>query len=492
MQKTEKQSRASSIIEHRGIYYQAFNIYSGVSGFYNYGPIGLKIKRNIENIWRDIFVEQLGSLEIDTTTITPEIVLMASGHVATFTDPIAKCKKCGTSYRVDKMLEEFYETSNDKEALIELKKLNKEGMQKKIIENGLKCQKCGGELSNIEDFHLMFKFQIGQEKENVGYLRPETAQGIFVDFKDLSKIFGIKLPSAIAQIGKAYRNEISPRNQLVRVREFTQMETEIFFDPQAEQTTFNGVKIEPMLKLEVNFGPSDGEERLYSLKELLEKKYIPNRLFAMCIYLEFKMLEKLGISDKSLYVFRQINKEELPHYSKGNVDLEIRTIHGNLEVSGIAYRTDFDLSQHAKTSGKEISVMSNGKKLVPHVVEASIGLDRLLFSILDNSVQEGKERGWEWLKLTEQLAPYKYAVFPLQKDADLEKKAAEVLELLKGKGISAYMSSTGSIGKRYARSDEIGVPYAITCDYDTLNNNTVTIRSRDTTEQIRKDISNIV
>ena len=492
MQKNDKESNASSIVERRGIYYQAFDIYSGVSGFYDYGPIGLRIKRNIETVWRSIFVDWLGSLEVDTTTIVPEVVLQASGHVATFTDPVSRCKKCGTSYRVDKLLEEFYEKSNDKEALIELKKLDKKGMQKKLLEHGLKCQNCAGELSDIEDFHLMFKLQIGQEKENIGYLRPETAQGIFVDFKNLSKIYGLKLPVAIAQAGKAYRNEISPRQQLVRVREFTQMETEIFFDPDEEQSSFNDLNIDAMLDSKVNFAPSEVEEKVYAIKELLEKKYIPNKLFAMCIYSELKMLERLGISDKNIYVFRQLQKEELPHYSKGNVDLEIKTVYGNIEVSGIAYRTDYDLSQHAKLSGKDISMSLNGKKVVPHVVEASIGLDRLMFSVLDNSVQEGKERGWEWLKLNEEISPYQYAVFPLQNDEDLYKKAQEVLALLKEKKVSAYIAKSGSIGKRYARADEIGVPLAITCDYDTLKDNTVTIRNRDTTEQVRKKITEIL
>ncbi|MEM0201411.1 MAG: glycine--tRNA ligase, partial [Candidatus Micrarchaeaceae archaeon] len=416
MQKIDKESKAYPIVERRGLYYQAFDIYSGVGGFYDYGPIGLRIKRNVENVWREIFIDWLGALEIDTTTIVPEKVLIASGHVATFTDPISKCKKCGTSYRVDKLLEEFYEKKKDTFSLSELKKLDKKGMEKKILEHGLTCDKCGGELSAIEDFHLMFKLQIGQEKENVGYLRPETAQGIFVDFKNLFKIYGLKLPTAIAQVGKAYRNEISPRQQLVRVREFTQMETEIFFDPEDIQENFNSIEIEKLLDAEVNFAPSKGEEGIFSIRKLLDKKYIPNKLFAMCIYSELKMLEKLGIADKNIYVFRQLQMEELPHYSNGNVDLEIKTSYGNLEVSGIAYRTDYDLSQHSKLSGKEITVLNNQKKIIPHVVEASVGLDRLLFSVLDNSVQEGKDRGWEWLKLSKEVVPYKYAVFPLQND----------------------------------------------------------------------------
>ncbi|MGC8479143.1 MAG: glycine--tRNA ligase [Candidatus Micrarchaeia archaeon] len=491
MQKNEKESKVSSIVERRGIYYQAFDIYSGTSGFYDYGPIGLRIKRNVESVWRNIFVDWLGSLEVDTTTIVPEIVLKASGHVATFTDPVSSCKKCKTSYRVDKLLEEFYEKRNDSVSLAELKKMDKQIMQKKLIEHGLKCEKCGGELSPIEDFHLMFKLQIGQEKENVGYLRPETAQGIFVDFKNLSKIYSLKLPAAIAQVGKAYRNEISPRQQLVRVREFTQMETEVFFDPNADQDAFNGLEIEKMLDEKVNFCPSNQEERLYSIRELLEKKYIPNKLFAMCIYSELKMLKLLGIADEKIYTFRQLQKEELPHYSRGNVDLEIKTSYGNIEVSGIAYRTDYDLSQHSKLSGKEITVSNGENKFIPHVVEASVGLDRLLFSVLDNSFQDGKERGWEWLKLSDEVSPYKYAVFPLQNDDDLEKKANEVLLMLKDKKIPCYLARSGSIGKRYARADEIGVRYAITCDYDTLKDNTVTIRDRDSAKQVRKKISEI-
>ncbi len=492
MQKTDKESKAYSIVERRGLYYPAFDIYSGVGGFYDYGPIGLRIKRNVENVWRETFIDWLGALEIDTTTIVPEKVLIASGHVATFTDPISKCKKCGTSYRVDKLLEEFYESKKDTNSLIELKKLDKKGMEKKLLEHGITCEKCKGELSQIEDFHLMFKLQIGQEKENIGYLRPETAQGIFVDFKNLYKIYSLKLPTAIAQVGKAYRNEISPRQQLVRVREFTQMETEIFFDPEDPQDAFNSLETEQFLDAKVNFAPHDEKESIFSIRELLLKKYIPNKLFAMCIYAELKMLERLGLSNKEIYVFRQLQKEELPHYSNGNVDLEIKTSYGNLEVSGIAYRTNYDLSQHSKLSGKEITVLNNGKKVTPHVVEASIGLDRLLFSIIDNSVEEGKERGWEWLKLSNDIVPYKYAVFPLQNDEDLEKKANEVLSMLKKNKISAYMAKSGSIGKRYARADEIGVPFAITCDYETLKDNSVTIRNRDNTEQIRKKISELI
>ncbi len=490
MSKTENENKAAQIIERRAIYYPAFELYEGSSGFYDYGPIGLRIKRNIEATWRRIFIEELGSMEIQTTDLVPEIVLKASGHVSTFTDPIINCKTCKSSFRADKLLEEHYEKKNDEKALGELKRMGKKQMEERIKEHKIRCQKCGGELAGIEDFNLMFKTHIGQGTENVAYLRPETAQGIFVDFKNLYRLNGLKLPCAIAQVGKAYRNEISPRQQLVRMREFHQMETELFLDPDEEQVAFNTVKIEPLLSTEITFVHRGGAIGKSKLSALVKSGAIPNRYFAMFIHLEAKLLTALGFGEDT-FRFREIEKEELPHYSKGNVDLEIKTSYGWIEVAGNAYRTDWDLSQHAKLSEKEIKVISGEKSLTPHVVEASIGLDRLLLSLLDNSVDEGKERGWNWLKLMPSIAPYRYAIFPLQKDEKLESKAHDLYKRLIEKGITCYYSTSNSIGKRYAKADEIGVPYAITFDFQTIDDGTVTIRDRDTTKQIRKKIDEI-
>ncbi len=488
----EKETNASSIIDRRGIYYQAFGLYGGIAGFYDYGPVGLRIRRNIEAQWRSLFVNELGSLEVETTNLMPESVFRASGHLSTFTDPVINCATCNSSYRADKLLEAFYESKGmDKEAAA-VKRLSKKEMEAKIAENRIRCERCGGSLAKVEDFNLMFKTHVAHKGGEAIYLRPETAQGIFVDFKSLFRLYGMKLPAIICQVGKVYRNEISPRQQLVRLREIIQMEAEVFFDPEAEETSLGEIETGKILSSEIAFVESGSETaKTRSLADLLALSLIPNRHFAVLLYLEKRLMERLGMPSGA-YRFRQIEKEELPHYSRGNVDLEVKTSYGYIEVAGNAYRSDYDLSQHAKVSGNEISVVSGERKLVPHVVEASIGADRLLFSLLDNSVEEGKDRGWEWLRLNERLAPYLYSVFPLQKDGKLIEKAKEIHRILSEKGVPSYYSDSGSIGKRYARSDEIGIPYAITCDYDTLGDNSVTIRNRDDTKQTRKLISEIL
>jgi glycyl-tRNA synthetase len=490
--RAKTEGKASDIVARRGIYFQAFGIYDGVAGFYDYGPIGVRIKRNIEKAWRSLFVNRTGALEIESTNIVIESVLKASGHLATFTDPIAACETCKTPYRADKLLEGYYESKkNDSEAK-RVKRMSIEELDQRIKEAGIKCEKCGNKLGKTSKFNLTFKTQIGPAGGDAAYLRPETAQGMFVDFLQLYKTHGFKLPVGVAQVGKAYRNEISPRQQLVRVREFTQMELEIFIDPEVQPDEILGFEVKKILKEKVSFVVKGSEEeKQTSLEELLKKGSLPNAYLAFVIYLESKFLDELGV-DRSLYRFRELEKEELPHYSKGNVDLEFKTSYGYIEVAGNAYRTDYDLSQHAKESGREINVVTEtGRKIVPHVVEASMGVDRPLFAILDNSVVDDDGRGWAWLKLSEKVAPYKYAVLPLQKDEKLIAKAKEVYKLLQEREIDCYYTETASIGKRYARADEIGVPYCITIDYTTLEDDTVTIRDRNTTKQVRKEIGEI-
>jgi len=484
------EGNASDIISRRGIYYPAFGIYNEVAGFYDYGPIGLRIKRNIEALWRSTFVDQLGALEIETTSILPEIVLKASGHLASFTDPIVKCKVCGTPYRADKLLEEFYNSKGDEKSANEVSKLRMEDIERRLKEHNIKCAKCGGELSTVESFNLLFKAPIGPLGSETGYLRPETAQGMFLDFKPLFKTYGMKLPSCIAQVGKAYRNEISPRQQLIRMREFSQMEIEMFFDPSEELHGIGSIDIEAVLKTRINFYSAEKKTEEKTLGELLESGKLPNRHFAVLLYLEQTVVRAMGF-DNSITRFAEIPKEEAPHYSKGNVDLEIKTSYGFIEVAGTAYRTDYDLSAHSKESGSEISVVSGDKKIIPHVVEASMGLDRLLFALLDNSVADDN-RGWKWLRIPERVAPYEYAVFPLQKDEKLMAKAREIVRLLGEKRVSCYYSDSGSIGKRYAKADEIGVPRCITVDFQSIEDDTFTIRDRDTAKQVRRQLGEII
>lgn len=488
----KKENEAGEIIARRGLFYQAFGIYDGIAGFYDYGPIGLRIRKNVEKVWRRIFVDNIDSLEISTTELMPEIALKASGHVDTFTDPVINCAKCNSSYRADKLLEEYYEKRQQKEKAESVKKMTFAQMEEEIKKNSIKCAKCGNsDFKKIEKFNLMFKTHIGAGTNEVAYLRPETAQGIFVDFSYLYKTHGGKLPFAVAQIGKAYRNEISPRQQLVRLRELVQMELEVFFDPEQELEEYNGIKIKDVLKEEIRVLKA-GKEKAEkdTIEELLEKKVVPNRYHALLLFLAKHYVMQLGISDDK-YRFRQVEKEELPHYSGGTFDLEVDTSYGWLEISSINYRTDYDLSQHSKFSNVDLKVESNGKKVMPHVVEASMGCDRSLFSVLDLSVDQGKDRGWKWLNLNEELAPYKCAVFPLQKDDKLISKALHIYRKMKEKGIDCYYSEASSIGKRYAKADEVGVFNCITIDYQTLEDDTVTVRERKTTKQVRKKSSEL-
>ena len=483
------QESVASIVERRAIYYRAFGIYSEIGGLYDYGPVGLRIRRNIEEAWRDLFVEHIGALEIETANMLSEDVLKASGHVAAFTDPVAICLNCKTPHRIDKLLEEFYEKKGDAKAAASVKKLDIGQLEEQEERNRLVCSKCGGKLSKIEKFNLMFKTTVGQG-DTVVYLRPETAQSIFLDFKTIFRSNGLKLPAVICQIGRAYRNEISARQQLVRMREFTQMDTEIFFDPELESTDLGYVKSEHVLKTRVKFISAGEEaEKECLLADLLKEGKIPNLYFAYLIYLEKRLLERMGISEER-YRFRQLEKEELPHYSKGNVDLEIATRYGYIEAAGNAHRGDFDLSNHAKFSGQDLGVINGTKKTVPQIIEATLGLDRLFFALLDDAfTEEGRE--WPWLRLNEKMAPYSYAIFPLQKDEKLIAVAQELHRKLLGKKVACYYTDTASIGKRYAKADEIGVPRCITVDFQTLEDQTVTVRDRNTTEQVRRKIDEI-
>ncbi|MEM3781388.1 MAG: glycine--tRNA ligase [Candidatus Micrarchaeaceae archaeon] len=477
-----------SIISRRGIFFRAFGIYNELAGFYDYGPVGARIRKGIEKLWRKEFVTRTCAYEIETSLLVSEPVLTASGHLATFTDPITYCEVCGTPYRADKLVEAELEKHGNLDEAKNVKKESAEELEKQLKSFGIKCEKCGNKkFSKIEKFNLIFNTHVGPTGKERAYLRPETAQGIFVDFYELWHTQAQKLPMLIAQSGKSFRNEISPRQLLIRQREFCQLELELFFDPKAEEQERIGVyELPKLLGERVNFAKAGSESaESLALSELLEMRLIPNKYFALLLFIEKKLIGELGISD---YRFRQLEPEELPHYSKANVDLEANTTYGYVEIAGNAYRTDYDLSQHAKLSGKDLSVGSGpANKLVPHVIEASMGLDRLFLAALEHAYQKGGERGWPWLKLNEEIAPYKYAVLPLQKDEKLTAKASELYIQLLEKGISCYYSEAGSIGKRYAKADEIGVPYCITIDYKTLEDNTVTIRNRDDTKQVRKD-----
>ncbi|MGC8568058.1 MAG: glycine--tRNA ligase [Candidatus Micrarchaeia archaeon] len=488
-----------NLCTRRGIIIPAFKPYGELAGFYDYGPIGTRIKNNIINAWRNFFIEGLGNLEIDTSLIAPEVVFEASGHIKKFTDPVVKCKKCGTSYRADKLLAEFFNEKNDIKNAEKAKHETPEGLENMIKDNGLKCKKCGGELGSVELFNLMLATKIGPAHTIQGYLRPETAQSIFLDFKEIFQTYGLKLPIGIGTAGKAFRNEIAPRNILIRLREFSQMELEFFYDPEADNIGINGESLDDKaLSEEINIlsresqlsGSTDEYEKV-TIKECLDRGIFKNKLFAFLIYKEWKFASKLGYNLENAR-FRQLLDDELPHYSKGNFDLEVKLDGDYEEVMGNADRGNFDLSNHAEYSKQEQSIFYNGRKFVPSVIELSMGIDRIFWTLLAGSLHQDN-RGWDFLILDRSIAPYEYAIFPLQKDEKIEEKARHIFEEIKKSGVSAFYSDSGSIGKRYAKADEIGIRYAITIDYDTVNSDgKVTVRDALNTKQERIKIEELL
>jgi len=475
----------------------SYEIYGELAGFYDYGPIGVSIRHKIEALWRDMFIDNMGNLEVFTSIIGPSVMFEASGHLGTFTDPITKCEKCGSTYRVDKILQAYFIGKKDMQKANDVLKMNNEALANTLHESGLKCEKCGEKLGKVVSFNLMMGTDIGPLGTVKGFLRPETAQGIFTDFKKLARVYGFKLPIGIGQVGKAFRNEISPRKILIRMREFTQMELEFFFDPEEKSLRINGVEIGPnSLTKEVNFLSRDTQEngsqtaKKIKINELVSSGLVPNALMGYLIQIESEFLEAMGIKEGDIR-YRQPMKEELPHYSKGNVDVEVLVGNDFEEVVGNAYRTDFDLQNHQKYSKEDMAIMSGDRKLVPHVIEVSFGLDRLFWAMLSGAIYMDDSRGWDVLMLKPRMAPYDYAVFPLQKDDKIMAKAYGINSKLKALKLSTYFSQSGSIGKRYARADEIGIPKAITIDYQTLEDDTVTVRDINDASQIRVKVGEL-
>lgn len=473
----------------RSFFFPSNEPYGQIAGFYDYGPVGTLLKQKIQNKWREMFIKKEGHLEIEASLITPEPVLIASGHVGTFADPVVECQKCKTRYRADHLVEKFLQRWDSK----------LETLDNVIEEKKVACPSCKGSFGKTFMFNLMFKTGIGGE-QNPAYSRPETAQGTFTAFPRLFRNHGTKLPLAAGQVGRSFRNEISPRKGLVRMREFSQMELEYFFDPQKQEIEgFDKIKNEKMMM-------QIGEEKiLMSAQELVEKGIVPNQIFAYYLVKGWQYYREMGIPATKM-AYRVLDKNELPHYSKGNVDLEVETSYGTIETIGNAYRTDFDLSQHAKISGKDMSVHFDGRKIVPHVFEIAMGVDRLFYCILEhcfreNQAKQYEENGeaipegvkaWEWFDFHPEIAPYNVAIFPLMKKDGLAEKAQELLGQIRDSGLDAFYSESSSIGRRYAKADEIGIPYAITIDYDSIKDETVTIRFRNDGKQQRIKISDCI
>ena len=467
----------------RGFIWPAFEIYGGAGGFYDYGPLGAALKNRIIEKWRRLYVFGEGFLEVDSPTITPEEVLKASGHVDNFVDAMSECKKCGTAFKVTDLAKEA--TNQDIEGM------SREEIGRFLNEQGVKCPECKGALGEVFDFNAMFKTAIGPGSKRVGYLRPETAQGIFINFKRLQRLARGRLPFGVVQVGKGYRNEVSPRQGMVRLREFTMAEAEVFLDPENP----NHPDFEKMAGESLRLWLAEDQEKKIekitevTAEEAVKQKLTCNELMAYYLALTNIFLQGLGIPSEAVR-FREQLKGQRAHYSSETWDAEIFTKRfGWIEVTGIAYRTDYDLSRHIKHSKEDLTVFVGGKKVTCHVVEPSYGIDRPFYCVLEHSyVSDGKRK---YLKLRKDLAPVQAGVFPLLNKDGLPEKAGEVQEMLKSCGFVVEYDEAGSIGRRYLRADEIGTPYCVTVDHRTLQDGTVTVRDRDTTAQIRLLIQNL-
>lgn len=554
--------KMTNISAKRGFLWPSFEIYSGVSGFTDYGPLGASLKNNIMQKWRKQYVSGEGFYEIEGPTVMPKEVLKASGHVDNFTDPMTKCEECGEVFRADHIIEEVI--GEDVESL------ENEELDQIVIDNNIVCPECGGKLANIWNYNLMFKTMIGAKGDKVGYMRPETAQGIFILFKRLERFFRGKLPFGAVQLGKAYRNEISPRQGVIRLREFTQAEAEIFLNPKDKTTPkFPQIADEILYLNSQEVQETNGEPLKITAQEALDKGIVANEMLIYQLYLAKKFLNEIGIPDDVLR-FRQHLAGEMAHYALDCWDVEVLTDkYGWVEIIGIADRGDYDLSSHSKYSNDELNVFIeydepkivkktvvkpnlskfgpvfkgdspkikqaieeadpkdvmkaieengkftveldktyevdkdllifedveeeiNGEKIIPHVIEPSFGIDRIVYSVLLHSFHTAEnEEDKDYFKFAKSIAPVQLGIFPLVNKEGPREIAEELTEKLRSHGFTVEYDATGTIGKRYARADEIGIPLAITVDFDTLEDNQVTVRDRDTEQQERISIENI-
>lgn len=434
-----------SLCKRRGFIYQGSEIYGGLAGTWDYGPLGIALKRNIVNLWWKTWVEDRDDMYgIDTTILMHPKVWQASGHVATFNDPLIEDVKTKKRYRLDHLLEDNG---------ISPEGMNLEQMVVAVKEHKLKSPD-GNDLGAGAQFNLMFKTHIGPVEDDASavYLRPETAQGMFVNFRNVIDSFYPDLPFGIAQYGRNFRNEISPRDFVFRVRELEIMELEYFIDPKHWEAEF---------------------EKLLSV----QRDWYVN---------------KLGLAKEHIHE-HEIAEADRAHYSKRTIDFEYDYPMGQKEIGGFAYRTDFDLMNHQRTSGKsmEYIVKGSNERFVPHVLEPTFGVDRHVMAVLCEAYTVDKVGGEERvvLKIPAHLAPVKVAVSPLLKNKpELVAKAREVYTMLKKEFGAVMWDDNGNIGKRYRRQDEIGTPYCVTIDFQTLEDNTVTLRNRDTTKQERHKI----
>ncbi|HEU5462290.1 MAG TPA: glycine--tRNA ligase [Nitrososphaeraceae archaeon] len=464
----------------RGFYFPSSEIYSNSpAGFWEYGPNGNNIKNKFIELWRRELVRRDDMVEIDGAQIMANNVFVASGHIDNFSDPVIVCSKCNSILRADKYILE-------KTGINVPERMSKKEMDKILNQYNLKCPKCGALFQKSERFNMMFKVGIGPNNDEA-YLRPETCQSIFVDFSRIFKIMRGKLPFPIAQVGKSFRNEVAPRQSLLRLREFYQAEIEVFCNPTQLDDISNFDEIQNTT-LTIMEGTKVNK---LTAKEAVDTKIIPNKLIAYYLSLLTEFYEKTGI-DMNQTRFRKLSDQEKAFYATIAFDFELNTNVGWLELVACNYRSNFDLSQHSKISKEKMEIMDpvTNEKVLPHVFELSLGIDRSIYSILEHSFKEDHENKRVVLKLKPYLAPVLAAILPLIKKPELEEIAKDIYYNLK-KDFDIYYDGSGSIGRRYRRLEEIGVPFAITVDYDTLTDSTVTIRDRDTMEQKRIGIKEL-
>ncbi len=437
-----------SLCKRRGFVFQGSEIYGGLAGTYDYGPLGVQLKRKLVDLWWKQFVDEREDMyALDAAILMNQKTWKASGHVDTFNDPLIEDVKTKQRYRLDHVLED-----ND----IDPEGMTLEQMVLAVKENAIKSPS-GNELGNAAQFNLMFKTQVGpvDDESAVSYLRPETAQGIFVNFKNVVDTFYPDLPFGIGQVGKAFRNEISPRDFIFRLREMEQMEVEYFVHPDGWEAAFK-----------------DWQDTIHNF------------------------YKSVGLPKDKVHE-HEIGDEDRAHYSKRTIDFEYDFPFGRKELMGLAYRTNYDLSKHQEHSGKNLEYRpkDGSEAFVPHVIEPSMGIERLVLAVLVSAYTEDEVNGEKrtYLKLPAHIAPVRVAVSPLLKNkSELVSKAREVYVMLKKEYGNVMWDDNGNIGKRYRRQDEIGTPYCVVIDFDSLEDDSVTVRNRDTTKQERVKIADLV
>lgn len=469
-----------SLSLRRGFIWPSVDIYGGFAGFYDYGHLGAAMKRKWENIWLKYFLGLSKRYHlIDTTSILPFKSLKASGHVDHFTDILVSCSGCGMSHRGDHLVQD--ETGKSAESL------STDEIDAEIQNLGLKCPKCGGALQSSTEFNMMIPLSIGPTGADKAYLRPETAQGAFLNFKREFESLRRKIPFGLAIIGRAFRNEISPRQGTYRMREFIQAELQIFFNPSTfdDEVDFKSVEDE-ILRISFEDKKEDGhveDIRAGDLIDRLPKFYVYHMVKIQQFYLDLLSLPR------ERFRFAELGEKERAFYNKLHFDIEIKldSMNGWGEINGIHYRTDHDLGGHQAGSNEKMTVTIDGERVLPHVLELSFGVDRNIWAFLDVFYEKGER---SVLRLPRNIAPITIGVFPLVSKGGLPELAVEVFESLDD-DFECFYDEAGSIGKRYARMDEIGTPFCLTVDYDSLEKKDVTIRERDSTQQKRVPISEL-